>query len=268
MKKIILITCCVLNLMACKDEPRIQKGIDLTDPTNIVTESDSAYLGNTTQDISPTTKKSAESQIATMMVEVDSVHSTQKLAEAIEIDGSIAGLQIAFSECDVVFENMTAHLTNKSIDVKKVNEITYKKDGGDILEMLFQVNGLTQVGVEQRITTCLTIEQEGERYSLDDLGKVTTAWFNLAGKDSKFISLGMNSLQFKEVNQKAIKNALNHALQIKNKNATQIKTWMTRISNTKSHTDAPCKLIISSSEWRIIGFKEGKKIQKTIRIEN
>jgi hypothetical protein len=255
-------------LFACNETKKEKKEIKLGDTSEIVTEIDSNFLGNHTEDISPTNKRSSESQIAKMMVQVDSLNTSKKLEDKSLDVSNVNGLSISFKECEIIFDNIFAHKTIPSQEASTSNELSYKRDGGELLDQLIQVNGIENAQVAERITTMLAIEKESEKYILEDLGKYTTQWFNLAGKDLKFVSLGSNSLQFREVNQSKIKNALDRELRKKNKSAAQIKNWMKEIANTKSHTDVPCKLLISSIQWRIKGDKNGKKVQKTITIEN
>lgn len=263
MKHHILIFTTLLTFIACSDGPKSNKGITLGDPNEIVTETDSLYLQNKTDDISPTNKRaSSESNIAKMMTQVDSANSSKKLADESNVVSTISGLNVVFKECNIIFDHLSA---NKLSETE--NEASFKYSSGEILEMFVQVNDVSDIKVKQRIRTRLVLEAENEKIELSDLGIYTTQWFNLAGKDNRFVSLGSNSLQFKTVNQKIIKNALENSLRKAKRKSKDVKKWMGLIADTKSYSDAPCKLEIASSQWRIAGNVNEKRVQKTITIE-
>lgn len=257
----------LLFLFSCEEKIKNPKPIVIGDTNSIITETDSQYLKNFTNDISPTRKKSSESQIASMMVQVDSLKSTQQLEEETQQKVPINGFSINFNECSVVFNNLYAHALNNTQDERKSNSVSYLKDGGEFLEMKLQVTGLNEIKVEERLTLQLAVEKEGERYILFDLGKFITPWYNLAGKDQTFISVGNNSLSFHEVNQQKIKNALIRELTKKKKNKEIMSAWMKAIENTKIYADAPCKILISSAQWRITGKSNNKRVQKLIQFD-
>lgn len=257
----------LLFLISCEEKIQNPKPIPMGDPNSIITETDTQYLKNFTNDISPTRKKSSESQIASMMVQVDSLKSTQKLEDETSNSAPINGFNINFNECSVVFNNLYAHALNNTQDERKSNSVSYLKDGGELLEMKLQITGLDEIKVEERLTLQLAVEKEGERYILYDLGKYITEWYNLAGKDRTFISVGNNSLEFNEVNQQKIKNALVRELSKKKKNKESTALWMKAIENTKIYADAPCKILISSAQWRITGKSKNKRVQKLIQFD-
>ena len=263
-----LVLFALLFLCACKDSgPRHKKPIPLGDPNGIVTETDSQFLQNFTEDISPVKAKSSEKQITEMMVQVDSLKASKKLEEESKVPQRIQGFTVNFAECSVTFNGLLAHALNVTQDERKLNSVSYLKDGGQFLEMKLQVNGLSDLKVEQRLTTKLYIEQDGESFLLADLGKFITPWYNLAGKEDVFVSVGSNSLSFHPVDQTKIKNALDRELRKKKKDRKAIEAWMKQVAQTKSYADAPCVLKMFSSQWRIIGMKDGKRVQKLIQFD-
>jgi len=258
----------ILLLSACNASgPRQKKPIPLGDPSVIVTETDSQFLQNFTEDISPVKQQSSEKQIAQMMVQVDSVKTSKKLEEDSKAPQRIQGFTVNFNECSVTFNGMLAHALNVTQDERKLNSVSYLKDGGQFLEMKLQVSGLDEVKIEQRLTTKLYIEQDGESYLLADLGKFITQWYNLAGKDNVFVSVGSNSLAFHPVDHTKIQNALDRELRKKKKDRKELDAWMKHIAQTKSYADAPCVLKVFSSQWRVIGMKNGKRVQKLIQFD-
>lgn len=255
-------------LIACDEKrPAHLKPIILGDTSMIVSEYDSTYLQNQTADISPAKTKSSERQITEMMVQVDSMKASKKLETETVKPERIQGFTINFSECTVIFNGLLAHALQTTQDERKLNSVSYLKDGGQFMEMKLKVDGLTDVRVEQRLTTKLFIEVENERIELNDLGKFMTQWYNLAGKDNLFFSVGNNSTGFHTVDYTKIKNGLDRELRKKKKDRKQIETWMKAIAATKAYTDAPCFVKVVSSQWRIWGMKDGKKVQKLIQFD-
>jgi hypothetical protein len=92
-------------------------------------------------------------------------------------------------------------------------------------------------------------------------------YYNLAGKDNLFFSVGNNSTGFHTVDYTKIKNGLDRELRKKKKDRKQIEMWMKAIAATKAYTDLPCIVKVVSSQWRIWGMKDGKKVQKLIQFD-
>lgn len=267
MRTSFLFICLVSLLSSCENKLKDPKPIVLGDPTTIVTESDTTYLRNFTNDISPVAKKSSESQITKMMVQVDSLKNTKKLEEETNAHVPINGFTINFAECSLIFNGIYAHALNESQDERKSNSVSYLKDGGELTDMKFQVNNLTEIKTEERITVQLAIVNGDEQFVLQDLGKFTTQWYPLAGNQNTFISVGTNSLQFNSVDNRKIKLALQQELTKKKKNKAEQEKWMSLISSTNSYSEAPCKLVIRSAQWRVIGKSDGKRVQKLIQFD-
>ncbi len=255
-------------LISCSDNKNKQnKPIVFDDSSLIVHESNPAFLKNVTQDISPTNKKSSESQIRKMMVQVDSLKSTQKLNQEGSSEVNFNGFTINFKECDVIFRNLQAHAIQNTQDERKLNSVSYVKDEGEFLEMQLAIDGLTDLKVEQRFFTKLSVEFRGESLMLSDLGKFSTPWYNLIGKGNKFISMSANGLQYAQIDNAKLKSALNKELHKKKKNKLETIDWLNSIQRTKNYTDAPCKVNITSAQWRIWGKKDNKVIQKLIQFD-
>ncbi|MBK7763629.1 MAG: hypothetical protein IPI46_09690 [Bacteroidetes bacterium] len=255
-----------LTFISCDEKVTETKPIVLGDSSMIVTEKENQYLVNVTQDISPTKKKSAEGEITEMMTQIDSAKSVKKLEDK-NTSIPLRGFTIHFTECDVVFDGLSAHALNTSQDERNLNSVSYVRDAGNMNEMSLRVSGLENVKVEQRTFTRLLVDNGTEAFVLHDLGKFISPWSTLAGKNTTYISLGSNSLQFFATDASKIKNALDRELRKKKKNREAIQQWMSLISKTKSYTDAPCKLTLVSSQWRIIGTKNGKRVQKLIQFD-
>ncbi len=266
MKHILSFAVLSLMLFSCKDQSKENRPIVLGDTSMIVTETDERFLKNNTEDISPTNKKSSEGKITSMMMQMDSVKSVKKLEEE-KGSAPLSGFTIHFAECDVVFDNLTAHAIQNNQDERTSNSVSYVVDAGNLDEMNLQVSGLDEANVEQRIFTRLRVEALSDNFVLNDLGKFISPWSALAGKDFKYVSLSNNSLQFFTVENTKIRNAVDRELRKKKKTRQEIQEWMNVIKKTNSYSDEPCKIQVVSAQWRIIGKKNGKRIQKLIQFD-
>ncbi len=265
MKQFLLAIAILLGL-SCNEEKGPATPIVLGDSSTIVTESNPQYLANETNDISPANKKSTEGQITNMMTQIDSAQSVKKLEEK-NTSIPLKGFQISFAECEVVFQGLSAHAIQSSQDERQSNSVAYVWDAGNMFEMALQVKGLDEVKVEQRTFTRLYAEQGAEAYGLNDLGKFISAWHTLPGKNNQFISLGNNSLQFFPVDHQKISNAVDRELRKRKKSREDIQRWSSLLKQTNSYTDVPCKLLMVSGQWRIIGKQNGKRVQKLIQFD-
>lgn len=267
MKKILYSLTCILLLQACAEKQnKAGKPIVMGDPSMIVTETDSAYLQNFTEDITPQHKK-GEGAITKMMVQVDSANAAKQLNEENHQAAPLAGFTIQFNECKVVFDDLSAHAININQDERKANSVSYVIDRGNILAMKLEVEGLENTTVEQRIHTKLQIEHQNQTYIIQDLNKYISAWYNLVGKDQMFISVGSNSLQFFPFNAAALKNGFDRELRKKKQSRAVIESGLKAIEQVHSYMDAPCAVQIVGAQWRIKGTYQGKKIQKLIQFD-
>ena len=257
----------VTFLIGCEEAPTKKTGsLKLGDSSLIVTEVDSLYLQNQTADISPSKKQSSAKEITSMMVQVDSLKASQKLENQSNSE-IVQGFEINFKECKVVFNGLSAHALNNAQDERNSSSVSYMKDAGRMEEMKLKVEGLNDVKVEQRVYTKLYITQNDESFRLNDLGKYTSPWFNLAGKADVFISTGSNGAGFLEVNKQKISNAFDRELRKKKLNRKDIESKLKWIEKTNLYSDPPCEVKVVSSQWRIVGTKDGKRVQKLIQFD-
>lgn len=255
-------------LISCSEENKHKgKPIVMGDPSTIVTEADSQYLQNFTEDISPVDKKSSEGAITKMMVQVDSANTSKKINEENLSSKPINGFTINFNECTVIFDCLSAHALNNNQDERTAKSVSYVKDGGELLNMKLEVKGLENIKVEERIITKLLISNEAESYTLVDLNKFTSPWYSLAGKDNFFVSISNNSIQFYPFDKTKLKNAFDRELRKKKIVNSEINNKIKIIDNTNSYSDQPCRITIASAQWRIFGTLNGKKVQKIIQFD-
>jgi hypothetical protein len=257
-----------LLLSSCGEKTASNKNpIVIGDPNSIVMEKDSQYLENYVDDISPSSKKSNESQITKMMVQVDSLQASKKLENDVVNNKKIEGFTINFAECSVIFDGIYAHALKPTQNEREENSVSYVKDAGEFTDTKLQISGLTDLKVEQRLFVKLAVEQNDETFIMDDLGRYITQWYPLAGKENLFVSASQNSLQFDNVDHTKIRNGLERELRKRKKNKSEIDAWIKLIEQTQTYSDAPCKLIPVSSQWKISGKKDGRNIRKLIQFD-
>ena len=259
----------VIMLHACGDDKKSSSNqpIILGDSSSVVTETDSQFLYNQTEDIAPNNHKSSSKKIAQMMVQVDSLNATKKLEETPVSQTPLLGLTVSFEDFDVIFNNLSAHPSKRDPDARKSNNVSYIYDGGDFQEMKIQVKNLHEVSVEEKLVTKLTAVTQNERFVLQSLGTYSSSWYTLPGKENLFISTGKNSIQFNDVNQAKLKTAFTNALQAKKKNSNFTKKALEEVKNARAAIDAPFKIELYSVQFIVKGTVNGTKIKKLIRFD-
>ncbi len=255
-------------LNSCKEESSLlkKKSFQLGDLSSIVTEKDSTFLQNFTEDISITGNSNSNKDIAKMMVQIDSLKVQKTLIEETANKNFNEAFKINFSDCQIVFDNLRAKEISPQ-QPEKNQSVSYVVTDGEFQELRFIVKGMKDISVQQRVYTVLQIENEGDVFSMTSLGKKISDWYNLAGKDSLIVSVGRNSIQFKDQNQNALKNAAEKAMLAKRKNQTYIQSVLQKMNNTKNYTDAPCVLKIVTAQYKIKGTVNGKTVSKLIQLD-
>ncbi len=268
MKKVLFPITLISLLSACEEKPsKIGKPILLGDESMIVTETDSFYLQNYTNDITTIRKKNSESSIAGMMAQVDSAKTVQKLEKESESLQQVSGFTIRFKEFTAVLDGIKAHTINTKQNELTDKSVSYVLDEGDVMNMKLKLDGLVKAKVEQRFFTKLYIEKNNELIELTDLQKFTTEWFSLPSKNNLFVSLGTNALSFHSVDHNKLKNALDRALRKQKKDRKEIQSWLNSIEKTNAYTDAPCVVKVNSIQWRVKGEVNNLPVQKLIQLD-
>lgn len=201
-----------------------------------------------------------------MMVQVDSVKESEKLKEELKTGTRIGGFTISFAECEITFDGLEAREWTPQ-NPEKNKSVSYVVTSGDISGNKILLKGLQHATIEERIFTKLKVSDHEKDILLKSLGRKISDWFNLAGQDSIFISAGSNSFQFNDLNHENLKQALDKELRAGKESESEIRNWMKRIQNTHSYTDAPCKVYVSTAQYRIKGEKNGKSISKLVQFD-
>ncbi len=255
-----------LVISSCTESTSInKKPIVLGDKSSIVTETDSAALKNYVRDISK--KEHDEDDIAKMMVQVDSLKTQQELEASIDSLQPIKGFSIAFKDCKVTFDGIAAKEITAQ-DPLNQRSVSYVVTKGDLAKMKIKIEGLKDISLKERVFTKLKVADGEKEYLLSDLGRKISDWFNLAGVDNIFVSAGDNSFQFNDLTNKKIKIALDKKLRSKKVEEAEIQAWMKKIAKTNNYTDAPCKLYVSTAQFRLYGVTtKGNKTNKLIQFD-
>lgn len=263
----ILVLCFVgtLFIQSC-DEHIITSGapIRIGDSTLIVTEKDTNHTKNYVKDIS--NREQDEGEIARIMVQVDSVKVAEELEQFTAADSNITGFNITFANCKVVFQGLEAKALTEQ-NPEKSRSVSYLVTKGDLAKMKLKIIGLKDISIKERIYTKLKVANKGEEYLLKTMGRKISDWFPLAGKENIFIALGDNSFQFNNLTNAKLKLALEKELRAKNIKENKIQEWMQLIKNTNDYTDAPCKLYVSTAQFRIRGKSSKGSVNKLIQFD-
>ncbi len=250
---------------SCKQDS-ISSGVPIRigDSSLIVTEKDSNYLKNFVKDISK--KEQDESEIARIMVQVDSVKVAEELEEFTAADSTIVGFTIEFKDCKLVFQGLEAKALTEQ-NPKQNRSVSYLVTRGDLAKMKIQVKGLKETSIKERIYTKLKVKHKEEEYLLKSLGRKISDWFPLAGKDNIFVAAGANSFQFNNLTNKKLKIALGKELRAQNMKEDKIQGWMHLIRKTNDYTDQPCKLYVSTAQFRVRGKTKNGSVNKLIQFD-
>lgn len=238
--------------------------IQLGDTSLIVTETDSNYLLNVVKDISINEQDVKE--IARIMVQVDSVKIAEELDNFTSSDSVLKGFSIEFNDCKIIFQNLEAKALTEQ-NPKENRSVSYLVTKGNLAKMKIKVIGLTEASIKERIYTKLKVADQEKEYLLKSLGRKISDWFPLAGNENVFISAGDNSFQFNDLTNAKIKIALDKELRAKNIKEEKIQDWMRLIKNTSDYTDAPCKLYVSTAQFRLKGKTATGRVNKLIQLD-
>lgn len=258
--------CCFL---ACSEKPRGgTKPILLGDPSGIVTETDSTYLKNFTNDISPKQVQSSEAEITNMMVEVDSAKASAAMDdESEEMPVSLSGLTVPIGSAQVVLNGIEGHTLNREAPNPALRSVAYVHDAGEWKELKLGVSGLTDVRVEQRLMTRLVVTFNDETILLNSLGRFTSPWYNLPGNGKQFVSLGANSINYMAMEGGKIRAAAQTDINAKKWSSAKKQEVIKTLQSIRSFHDKPCSVVVKSIQWRISGMLEGKRVQQLIQVD-
>ncbi len=257
------------SLLACTENPKGgTKPILLGDPSGIVTETDSSYLKNFTNDISPKQVQSSEDEITNMMVEVDSAKASAEMEKATEeAPLSLTGLTIPVGTAQIVLNGLEGHTLNQKAPDPALRSVAYVHDAGEWKELKLGVTGLSDVRVEQRLITRLVVNINDAPILLNSLGRFTSPWYNLPGNGKQFVSLGANSITYMSLEGTKIRAAAQTEINAKKWSSSKKQEAITALKPIRSFRDKPCAVVVKSIQWRISGVLEGKKIQQLVQVD-
>jgi hypothetical protein len=255
-KLYILFFCVLFAITSCKNETfhSGSKKMAMNNTSTIITESDSAYLGNIVADITKNNTTNTKQEVSKIIQKVDSVKEASAIANTESND--VSGTNI---ECKD-FKVTISVLMNQSGDHYTIANIA------ELNNAQIQVNGLLEPKIEQRFFTKVQLAFGTEKYVLHELLENANPWLNLPANINVFASADNINLLFRDIDAKSILLASDRALRKAGKGRKELEDLKKALVNTKKYSDAPCSVIATAIHYKISGKKNGKKVSETIKI--
>jgi hypothetical protein len=229
------------------------KKINLNDASAVITETDTAYLGNIVADISPN-QSNTKKEIATVIAKVDSAKEATEIAST--QTSSLDGTQIKFNDFAVSFSTKLA-INSDRYTIADLNAM----DNAQIV-----VNDIKDIKIEQRFFTKLGATIGTNNIVLNDLQEYANPWQALVMNNNQSVVNNSSTAIFKTVNNKSIILAADRELRKLNKTRKELEEAQLSLSKTNGYKDAPCKVIITAIHYKISGTKNGKTYTETVKV--
>jgi hypothetical protein len=238
------------------------KVIDLKDSSTIVTEYDSAYLQNKVADLAEVrgTKNIKNiNNVDKVMREVDSAKKATAIVAPVsaqETIRDIKGYAISRPNYSIILDGAITKSGSR-----------YIFQTGTVAEnMSCQIKGLSEVEVQQRSNSKLSLLVADKTILLDKAGENTTAWTKLTGTGTNFVTLGKMDMPFKKMPSTQIFRISEPYLNKSGIDRKEIKRIAVLLKNTDSDNTEYYQVEPQFIELRISGKAAGKKITDIIRI--
>jgi hypothetical protein len=242
---------CSAILFACKSEENSggNKTIVMNDASTFVTELDSTKTKNLVKDISISNTKPTNT-INEVMHDVDSSKKATDLKNT-NNTALINGSKLAEKGIQIVIaDNVTKSGDHYIFTTGKVSE-----------NLQIQVVNLTDVKVQQRIYTKLQVALNPDApMALPELKEYCNAWVTLPGNNNLFAGVSKADMKFRTIDNKTISLAIENLMRKQGIKQNKIKPELEKIKLVKSANDAPCQIIPFSTEIKISGVLNGKKV--------
>jgi hypothetical protein len=234
------------------------KVIDLKDSSTIVTEYDSAYLQNKVADLAEVHETKNINNVDKVMREVDSAKKATAIAQPTqETRRDIKGYTISRSNYSIILDGAITKSGSRFIF-----------QTGTIAEnMSCQIKGLTDVEVQQRTNSKLSLLVAEKTIVLDKAGENTSTWQKLTSTGANFVTLGKIDMPFKKMQSAQIFRISEPYLNKSGIDKKEIKRLAALLKNTDSDNSEYYKSEPQFTELRITGKANGKKVIDIIRIE-
>jgi hypothetical protein len=256
MKQLIIIVSVICALSACNGgSTKKGKHIAMGDNSLIVTEQDSAFLGNVVRDLAEVHGTLQSNSIDAVMSDVDSTQKSIDLNKK-SATKNISGLQI---------DGDGFTITLGGAVVRSGNRLIFQT--GQVEEnMTCQTNNLQECKIEQRSTSVLQLVINGKSTPLTSLGNNTTEWQELPGKDCTFITHSKVDMKYREIDAKKLYPLAKPILtSSKLSKAEQAKIDKQLRESSSTNSDL-YQAVASTTELRISGKVNGKSVTKTVTI--
>jgi hypothetical protein len=249
--------------------------IVLGDSSTIVTETDPQFLKDYFNDITVTpvpdpvptdTSTPAVNDVPKDTVATPAQATPQPVAAA---PATMNGLKFSFDQCVIAVSNVDVRTQPKNDYGRNSGASVSAKDLASFNGAKVQVSGkVSDIKVEQRYSSKLTIQTGLGKLYLQDLGSYVSDWKGLQGSGNTFNSAALGNPGFKNVTAAAIKNAAQKQLRRDRNSRTVVNKWNNELKDVRSANQSPCKIIFTQVQYRISGKDEkGKSFQKLLQFD-
>ena len=251
----------LLFSVACKQQAaKNSLPITMQNAATIVTETDSNFLKNIVEDISPTKIKYSKQTAAASLQKIDLEKKQDSLTNKTITDNTTKGTLVELGEGAEVM--IAADATIEKIGSKFIIKTSASADN-----LQLKISGMEAASIQQRVFTNLAITLADSTYLLSELPVSTGDWITLPNNNNLFISSDKNAYAYRMITHEKIVLATDRALRKAGKNKKEIETSLNIIAKTNSANDAPCKILFNSCQWKIKGIVAGKSFEKVIQLE-
>ena len=261
-------------LFSCKDMPSKNHGpIVLGDSSTIVTESDPQKLKDLVTDLQPVipAPENADSIAkATAEATADSAKKAKTVTAVpapVHPMPDVAGLKAEFKEVTILIPGVNARQAGRP-NLKNANGAVYTLTSGNLNGNSIRVTG-NVTKVSQRYQSVIVLKNEMGTLMIDALGS-TTDWASLKGSSNqyKITDLDTKSLDFPNVNNNAIRNAVGKAAKRRRYSRRKVEEWVSSVHKVRAANQKPLYVMLRSVMWKIDGKDaNGRIFSKQIRID-
>lgn len=244
--------------------------IVLNDSSTIVTETDSQYLRDEFADL-VVKPKVADVPAAKEVTNTQTPTSVPVASPVSNVEINQSGFTIDYGSFKALLTGITTKEYKKQ-DPAKEYGVSYQVIGGDLTKSQLVFSGVKTISISQRYQSNLDLKNNSETLDLKSMGTHTSDWADVKvqKKGNQFVAdlSVLQSLDFKQISNANLKNAVEKELRAKRANTQTVKQWLDLISKVRTAKDKPCNINLNNVQWRVTGTdNQGKAINKLIRID-
>ena len=179
----------------------------------------------------------------------------------------VAGLKAEFKEVTILIPGVNARQAGRP-NLKNANGAVYTLTSGNLNGNTIRVTG-NVTKVSQRYQSVIVLKNEMGTLMIDALGS-TTDWASLKGSSNqyKITDLDTKSLDFPNVNNNAIRNAVGKAAKRRRYSRRKVEEWVSSVHKVRAANQKPLYVMLRSVMWKIDGKDaNGRIFSKQIRID-